>query len=81
LQDSVELSRGAQEFQLRLLAVKIAIQVGHPFFVFVEPRAFHIAKIRLALAKLRLQDAYILLRQLQFQTRHLFRRIRFLHFA
>jgi len=78
LQDLIERSRGCARVPSCACCRGNGIQVSHPLSRFLEPRAFDIAKDRLALAKLRLQDAYILLRQLQFQARHLFRRIRFL---
>ena len=81
MQDLIELSGSAKELQLCLLAQETRIQIGHPLFIFVQPGAFHIAKVRFAFSELRLQDTDILLRELQFKARDFFRGIGFLNLA
>src|SRR5208283_337005 len=63
-EDFVELSRGPQQLQLRLLALESRVQIVHPLLIFIESRFFHVAKICFSLTKSRLKNGYVLLCQL-----------------
>ena len=65
-----ELSGRLQQAQLPLLTREVGIQEGHPFVVFIESRLFHVAKSRITLIELRLQELKILLRKLEVQPRY-----------
>jgi hypothetical protein len=61
LPDFVELARGLQQVELGLLALKIGVEVEHPFFIFCEAGALDVAQVDFALVQLRLQNGHILL--------------------
>src|SRR5438876_3854311 len=75
----IQLSCCLQQFQLCLLLLEICIQVRHPLFVLFQPGLFDLAEIQLPFRKLRLFHGHVLLRELQFQPRHLLRGVSLAH--
>ncbi|MFI5106161.1 MAG: hypothetical protein ACHP79_14665, partial [Terriglobales bacterium] len=65
-----DLPGGAHQCQLGLLACKIGVQELQPLVVLLKLSGFEIAQTSAALAELGLDDAGILLRQVQFQAGH-----------
>ena len=55
---------------MRLLPRIVCVQVGEPFVVFLEVRGLQVFQAAASLIELRLQNAHIFLRKLQFQPRH-----------
>ena len=65
LKDFGELPGGEQQFEPRLLAGEIRVEVSAPAVVFLEARFFQIAQAGAALLELGLQDPDLLLGELQ----------------
>src|ERR1700730_1310837 len=68
LPDFIKLPGGLQQVELRLLALEIRIEVGHPLITFFETGFFDLTHVDSAFGELRLENGDILLRQLQLEA-------------
>src|ERR1700676_2332947 len=68
LPDFIKLAGGLQQVKLRLLALEIRIEVGHPLVTFFETGFFDLAHVDSAFGELRLEYGDVLLRELQLET-------------
>ncbi len=59
-----------QQIQLRLLPRIVGVQKSQPLVIFLDVRGLQVFQAAASLVKLRLQDAHILLCELQLQPRH-----------
>src|ERR1700730_11075547 len=69
----------AKQLKLRLLPRIVGIEEDQPLIVFIEVCRFQISQAAAALIELHLQNVQIFLGELQFEARHVSRKIGFAH--
>ena len=62
LPDFIKLAGRLQQIELRLLALEICVEVGHPLVVLFEAGSFHFTHVYSPFSELRLEHGEILLR-------------------